>query len=91
MAVPGKPLSLGAAILPDEINSPQLCEGDSCNRANAFARSVVTIDSAQIVAAPLQANGLFGLSETSVPSLRATNQLPPTSATLDPLSISLRI
>jgi hypothetical protein len=91
MSLQGRPLSLEAAILLDETNSPQLCEGASCNRATAFARSVVNVDLAQIASVSLLPSGLFGLPERSVRSPGPAHQPPPTSATLDPLSIGLRI
>lgn len=90
-AAQGKQLLLIAEILPDETNSPQICEGASCKRADAFARSVINIDPAQIASVPSLASRLFGLPERSVRSRGATRQSPPTSAALDPLSISLRI
>jgi hypothetical protein len=91
MAVQAKRPLLSAAILPDETNSPQLCEGDSCNRANAFARSVVTVDSAQVFSASLPTSVPSCRPEVSVLSPQAINQLPPTAATPELRSIALRI
>jgi hypothetical protein len=90
-AVQRNQLLVSGAIPPDETDSPQLCEGASCNRATALARSAIAVDPAQIVSVLSSASGLFELPERSARSRGATYQLPPTSATLDPLSISLRI
>jgi hypothetical protein len=88
----GREPLLDAAILPDETNSPQSCEGASCNRADAFARSAVTVDSPRLGFAPLVAIGLFILPARHTRPPGPRREAPPTAGgTLDPVSIALRI